>query len=65
MTYLDTYDTLQQLHISRSTLKRLVRRGVLHAHRFPHSRKLYFSQEEIEKALSLTSTVVPKARDRP
>ena len=65
MTFLDSFDAQQLLHVSHRTLNRLVRRGVLHAHRFPHSRKVYFSLDEIEKVLSLSRAVVPKARDRP
>ena len=65
MKFLDSFDAQQLLHVSQRTLNRLVRRGVLHAHRFPNSRKVYYSRDEIERALSLSQILSPHPRDRP
>ena len=57
MTLLDSFDAIKLLRISRSSLYRLIKHGVLHPMRFPHSRKIYFSREEIERALSLKTHI--------
>ena len=58
MQILDSFDAIKLLNISRRSLYRFIKHGVLHPMRFPHSRKIYFSREEIERALSLKTHII-------
>ena len=50
--FADTYETLEMLHISRSTLDSLVKNGVIDRHKFPGHRKNYYKIEQIKYILS-------------
>lgn len=47
-----TADVCRLLRVSRNTLVRLRQKGVLHAHKMPETRTLYYSKNEIESVLA-------------
>lgn len=57
MDFIDRFDTCQLLHISTSTLKRLVRRGILQAYHLEGSRKNYYSKIQITSMMRTKNSI--------
>ena len=51
--WLETQEVMAQLRISKQTLSRLRKRGLLKAHKIPGMRRVYFSPTDVDSLIAL------------
>ena len=49
--YIDSFEVMNLLKISRNTLRTLIKRNIIQVHRLPHLRKRFFDRDQIQSIL--------------